>query len=77
MLASMKEDVVEAPDLTKVLNKTHEDKWVAFTRNYEKILADAESIESLINKLGKKVIDTQKPIFYKVPSSQYSFSPVA
>ncbi len=73
----MKENTRSAPNLSKLLNKSHEDKWVAFAANYRKVLATSATISELIQKLGKEKIDSEKPIFYKVPSSRYSFSPVA
>ncbi len=72
----MKEGILEAPDLQGILNKSHEDKWIAFTSDYKKIIAESETIGDLIGRLGNERILSEKPIFYKVPSSVYSFSPV-
>ncbi len=73
----MKKNTRNAPNLSKLLDKSHEDKWVAFTSNYKKVLATSATITELIQKLGKEKIVSEKPVFYKVPSSRYSFSPVA
>ncbi len=73
----MKEKIIEAPDLSKVLNKSHDDKWVAFSANYKKVLAASKTIGGLIDNLGEDVIKSEKPVFYKVLSSKYTFSPNA
>jgi len=45
-------EVVKAPNLS-LLTKAHENKWVAFSLDYTKLLAVAESLVSLRTKVGQ------------------------
>ncbi len=45
-------EVVKAPNL-RLLTKAHENKWVAFSSDYKKLLAVAESLISLRKKIGQ------------------------
>ena len=43
---------VKAPNLS-LLTKAHENKWVAFSPDYQKLLAVASSLIDLTKKLGR------------------------
>ncbi|MBP6858850.1 MAG: hypothetical protein KBC33_03420 [Candidatus Pacebacteria bacterium] len=43
---------VKAPNLS-LLTKAHDNKWVAFSLDYKKLLAVAESLISLRKKIGQ------------------------
>ena len=45
-------EIVEAPNLS-LLTRAHQNKWVAFSRDYKKLLAVAESLIDLVKRLGK------------------------
>lgn len=45
-------EVIQAPNLS-LLTKAHENKWVAFSVDYKKLLAVAESLISLRTQIGK------------------------
>lgn len=45
-------ELVKAPNLS-LLTKAHENKWVAFSLDYRKLLAVAESLISLRKKVGR------------------------
>lgn len=44
---------IKAPNLS-LLTKSHENKWVAFSMDFEKLLAVGESLLDLHNRIGKK-----------------------
>lgn len=49
-------ELVKAPNLG-LITKAHENKWVAFSLDYQKLLAVAESLVCLQKKIGRaKVI---------------------
>lgn len=50
----MKEKRAKSPDLTKLLNKRHQNKWVAFSPDYKKVTAVANSLLELQNKKQEK-----------------------
>jgi len=43
-------------DLTKILNKIHQDKWVALTPNREKVVGYSDSLVDLKEKIGDKEV---------------------
>ncbi|MCX6716332.1 MAG: hypothetical protein NTV72_00165 [Candidatus Taylorbacteria bacterium] len=43
---------VKAPNLS-LLNKSHENKWVAFSLDYKKLIAVSSSLISLKKKIGQ------------------------
>ena len=45
--------VVKAPNL-KLLKKVHENKWVAFSRDYRRLLAVSPALSSLQKKIGTR-----------------------
>ncbi len=56
-------------DLTKVLTKAHEKKWVALTRDYKQVVAYDENLAELDRQVGAKDV-----VFMKVPSSDVFLS---
>lgn len=66
---------VEAPDLTALLNASHAGKWVAFSHDYGKVLASADSVSAVMAKLTDEEKKTD-PIFYKVPLQDSYYIPV-
>lgn len=60
-------ELVKAPNLS-LLKKVHENKWVAFSRDYKKILAVADSLSSLQKK-------TKQGVVMKVLPAHLSYAP--
>ena len=59
---------IEAPNISKFLNKSHIYKWVAFSVDYKKLLAVGESLSDVLKKTGKtEVVVMQVP-----PNSGYA-----
>jgi hypothetical protein len=60
-------------DLTKVLGKEHEEKWVALTKDHSTLVDFAESLKLLRDRLGEK---KNEYTYMKVLRSdvEYSFS---
>ena len=56
-------------DLTKILNKSHENKWVALSPDRYKILGSSDSIVELKNKVNNK-----DAVYMKVQPSDVSFA---
>lgn len=73
-MASAQTNLVEAPDFTKLLNASHDNQWVAFSSDYSRVLASAESISELLKKLSDKD-KSSEPVFYKVPSKNTYYIP--
>ncbi len=46
-------ELVKAPNLG-LIKKAHENKWVAFSLDYQKLLGVAESLILLYKKIGQK-----------------------
>ncbi len=55
-------------NFSKILNKTHENKWVALSENRTKVLGSSESLISLKNKINSK-----KVVYMKVLPRDTSF----
>lgn len=60
----------EGRDLTKVLNKSHENKWVALNGDYTKVLGTSDDLLVLTKEITDK-----KAVYMKVPpaDSIYAF----
>ncbi len=56
-------------DLRKILNKSHEKKWVALSPDRTEVIDCAESLLELKNKVG-----TKKVMYMKVLPSDTSFA---
>ena len=61
---------VKAPNLTKLLNTSHNNKWVALSRDHKKVLATGETLATLEQK-----IETQNAIVMKVLPQHMSYAP--
>ncbi len=48
------EKVITSPNMSKILKQKHLHKWVAFTPDYKKIVAVANTLSEVIKKSGKK-----------------------
>lgn len=61
------------PDLTKILGKEHEQKWVALSRDRSKLIDSAENLSVLRERFGEHKNDY---IYMRVLRSdmEYSFS---
>jgi len=55
-------------DLTKILNKSHEKKWVALSPNRSKVLGVSDNLAELSNKVNNK-----DAVYMKVLPSDTSF----
>lgn len=62
-------EMVKAINL-KVLKKAHENKWVALSANYQKVLATEETLQSLRQKVGR-----QDVIVMRVLPSDVGYAP--
>ncbi|MBI5004138.1 hypothetical protein HZC00_03520 [Candidatus Kaiserbacteria bacterium] len=60
-------------DLTKILTKEHEEKWVALTKNHDKLVDCASNLKILRDRLGEHRNDY---VYMRVLRSdmEYSFS---
>lgn len=47
-------------DLTKILNKSHENKWVALSANRSKVLGSSDSLITLQKKISEKGVSYMK-----------------
>jgi len=56
-------------NLSKILNKTHENKWVALSPNRSKVLGFSSSLIELRNK-----VDNKDALYMKVLPSDASFA---
>ena len=62
---------VKAPNLS-LLTKAHDNKWVAFSLDYKKLLAVAESLVSLRKKVGQ----TKAVVMHVLPAHM-GYAPTA
>mgnify|MGYP001560234680 CR=1 FL=1 len=62
---------VKAPNLS-LLTKAHDNKWVAFSLDYKKLLAVAESLISLRQKIGQ----TKAVVMHVLPAHM-GYAPTA
>jgi len=46
--------VVNAPQLEKILTKAHEKKWVALSTDYQRLVAFADTLKDLNEKVGSE-----------------------
>jgi hypothetical protein len=56
-------------DLTKILKKVHENKWVALSKNRDKVVGYSDSLIMLKNKVGEKDV-----VYMKVQPRDTSFA---
>ena len=60
--------IVQEIDLTKIVNESHENKWVALARDYSKVVAAAPTLRELVS-----VVDGQDVVFHRVLPRGVSF----
>ncbi len=56
-------------DLSTVLGREHERKWVALTRDYRNVVAASDTLVALKRQVGDKDV-----VYLKVPSSEVVYS---
>lgn len=61
---------VQTIDLADVLDSSHENKWVALTPDYRRVVSTAERLPDLIDQVGDKDV-----IFHRVLPHDVSFVP--
>ena len=67
-------EAVKAPNL-KLLKKSHENKWVAFSRDYKKLVGVGESLQALRQTLDDKKISREEAVVMKVLPFDVSYAP--
>ena len=50
----IKEKIIKSPDLIRVLGKEHENKWVALSVNYKKVLAIGDNLPSILKAVPQR-----------------------
>jgi hypothetical protein len=56
-------------DLRKILNKEHESKWVAVSKDYKKVVGFSSDLMRLKKKVGNTRV-----VFIKVPTSGRTYA---
>lgn len=56
-------------DLTKIIKRGHEGKWVALSKDYKKVLGASGNLKTLTKKVGR-----QDVVYMRVPLSGYSYA---
>jgi hypothetical protein len=56
-------------NLTKILNKSHENKWVALSKNQTKVLGYSASLMDL-----KKNVSSKEVVYMKILPRDFSFA---
>ena len=64
------EDEPKTLDLSTLLDRTHENKWVAFAPDYSHVVAASESLITL-----DKLVAGKNVVFYRALSSNAIFAP--
>ncbi len=75
MAAFRTQELIEAPNLASLLQPSHAGQWVAFSHDYSKVLASADSVANLLKKLSEEE-KASEPIFYKVPDQHSYYIPI-
>lgn len=65
------EDDIQSVDLGDIVDSSHENKWVAITPDYKKVLAASERLSDLMRQVADKDV-----IFHRVLPHDVSFAPV-
>ena len=63
---------VESPNLKKLLTKIYQNKWVAISSNYKKVLSFSDNLTALQKKVGDADVIYIKPL-----PSDMIFSPIS
>lgn len=66
---------MENLDFSKLITKAHEDKWIAFSRNYNKIVDFGADLGTLKNRISEAHIEV---VYVKMPTfgKRYAFTQV-
>lgn len=64
------QDTNETPDFSKILDSSHENKWVAIAPDRTKVLAASQSLRELM-----RMITDPDAIFYRVLPRNATFAP--
>jgi hypothetical protein len=67
---SMRPHKAEPGDLSGILDRSHENKWVAITSDYSQVIAAADSLRGLFRSVSDSTV-----IFFKVLPHDVSFAP--
>lgn len=59
-------------DLSKILKSSHQNKWVAISRDYRKVVAFADNLVDL----DRKVKNPTQVIYTRIIAKNVSFAPV-
>lgn len=63
-------EIEKGHDLSKVLDASHENKWVAINLSYSRVLATADTLRELF-----AVVNDPDAIYYRVLPRQATFAP--
>jgi len=64
----MKDKIIKGPNLNKILNKSHQNKWVALSTDYKKVLAVSANLSSVLKAVPQK----KKVIMKVLPNLSYA-----
>ena len=62
------EEVVPAIDLSKILDESHDDKWVAIAPDFSRVIAAAPTLRELANTVADR-----EAIFHRVFPAGFGF----
>ena len=68
----MTADLTQAIDLSRVLDASHENKWVALSPDYSHVLGVAERLPDLMHS-----VTDEDAVFHRVLPRDVSFAPIA
>lgn len=68
----MQDDEPKTLDLSRLLDRSHENKWVAFAPDYSKVVAASESLIEL-----DKLVVGKNVVFYRVLPYNAIFAPAS
>lgn len=69
-MVSMTKSTDTTPDFSAILDRSHENKWVALTADYSRVLAASASLGDLMGS-----ISDPDAVFYRVLPREVSFAP--
>jgi hypothetical protein len=68
----MRRDVIEAPDLNRLIDKSHEGMWVAISADHERLVAANADLLAL-----EKEVRGQAVTIFKVMPSDVGYAPMS
>lgn len=63
-----KVNMIHQLEYSKLLKKAHENKWVAISANYKKLLAVGETLAEVLKKTGKEEV----VVMQVMPNTSYA-----